>query len=102
MLPFLFMSTIKTFILIATLEAISYLVLLGLAMPAKYFLNMPIGVKVVGWAHGVLFVAYCGCLVLCWIRYRWDFIRVVLFFLASLLPFLPFLVERKLRKEYQL
>ena len=43
-------------------EAISFLVLLGVAMPLKYLAGMPMAVKVVGWIHGVLFVAYCFAL----------------------------------------
>jgi integral membrane protein len=93
-------STVKTFTTIALLEGISYVVLLGIAMPLKYFFEMPMAVKFVGWAHGVLFVAYVTFLLLCWIKYKWSFTRVVFYFIASLLPFLPFWVERNLKKEY--
>jgi hypothetical protein len=40
---------------VALLEAISYLVLLFIAMPLKYALGMPMAVKIVGSVHG-------GCL----------------------------------------
>ena len=82
------------------LEGISYVVLLGIAMPLKYFFEMPMAVKFVGWAHGVLFVAYVAFLLLCWTKYKWSFQRVVFYFVASLLPFLPFWVERNLKREY--
>jgi integral membrane protein len=39
-------------------EGISFLVLLLVAMPLKHFFNMPLAVKVVGWIHGALFIAY--------------------------------------------
>ena len=94
-------STIKTFTTIAFLEGVSYVVLLGIAMPLKYIFDMPLAVKFVGWAHGVLFVAYGAFLLLCWIKYKWSFKRVVVYFIASLLPLLPFWVERNLKKEYQ-
>jgi integral membrane protein len=95
-------QNLRTFCLIALIEGISYLLLLGVAMPMKYFLDMPMAVTVTGWAHGVLFMAYGASLLVCWIKYRWSFTRVVGYFIASLLPILPFLIEKRLRKEYQL
>ena len=92
--------TVRTFATTALIEGISYVVLLGIAMPLKYFFNYPYAVTVVGWAHGALFMLYATLLVLCWIRYKWRFGRVVYYFIASLLPVVPFFVERKLRKEY--
>ena len=93
-------SAVRLFSTIALIEGISYVLLLGIAMPLKYFLDMPLAVKVVGWAHGVLFMVYVVLLLICWIRYQWNFGRVVWYFIASLLPFLPFYVERSLKKEY--
>jgi integral membrane protein len=94
------MTLVKQFSNVALAEGISYVLLLGIAMPLKYFFNMPVAVKIVGWAHGVLFVWYCILLVICWKRYQWKFKRVLFYFGASLLPFLPFYVERELKKEY--
>ena len=91
---------VKNFSAVALFEGISYIVLLGIAMPLKYFFDMPVAVKVVGWAHGGLFIAYILLLVLCWFKYQWQFKRVVFYFLAALLPVLPFFVERNLRREY--
>lgn len=93
-------SKIKTFATIAFLEGISFAVLLGIAMPLKYFFDFPAAVTVVGWAHGVLFMLYALWLVLCWKEYAWSFSRVVGYFIASLLPIVPFMVERRLKKEY--
>jgi integral membrane protein len=93
-------KTLKTFASVALLEGISYIILLVIAMPLKYFFGFPYAVKVVGWAHGVLFVLYVGLLIACWRNYRWSFRRVVYYFVASLLPVVPFLVERNLKKEY--
>jgi integral membrane protein len=93
-------SKIKTFATIAFLEGISFAVLLGIAMPLKYFFDLPVAVTVVGWAHGVLFMLYALYLVLCWKEYAWSFSRVVGYFIASLLPIVPFVVERRLKAEY--
>ena len=65
------MSTFERFRQIAFAEAISYLVLLFIAMPLKYGLGWELAVKVVGWAHGALFMAYGAWLILCWQRYGW-------------------------------
>ena len=43
----------KSFKIISALEAISFLVLLGIAMPLKYIWDMPEMVRIVGMAHGV-------------------------------------------------
>ena len=81
---------------LAILEGISFLVLLGIAMPLKYFFAMPMAVKVVGWAHGVLFVALCIVLAqTTWVA-KWPPSRAVIIFIAALLPFGPFVVDRKI------
>ena len=50
--------TLKTFRVISLLEALSFLVLLLVAMPVKYILGNPELVRIVGMAHGILFVLY--------------------------------------------
>ena len=92
---------VRLFANVALVEGISYILLLGIAMPLKYVFEKPMLVTVVGWAHGVLFVAYGALLVACWARYRWSFGRAVWYFFASLLPVVPFFVERALRREYR-
>ena len=39
-------------------EGISFIILLGIAMPLKYMYAMPLPVRVVGMLHGVLFIWY--------------------------------------------
>ena len=43
---------------IGNIEGISYLLLLGVAMPLKYLGNMPMAVKIAGSIHGFLFVSF--------------------------------------------
>ena len=50
--------TLKTFRVISLLEALSFVILLLIAMPIKYILGNPELVRVVGMAHGILFVLY--------------------------------------------
>lgn len=94
------MLILKTYRKVALIEGVSYLLLLFAAMPLKYLFGYPLPVKYVGWAHGILFVAYILLLLICWIKYRWGILRVLAYLLASLIPFAPFLAEKKLKKEY--
>ena len=43
---------------VGMVEAVSFLLLLGVAMPLKYFAGMPLAVKIAGWIHGLLFIAF--------------------------------------------
>jgi integral membrane protein len=79
-------------------EGISYLLLLGIAMPIKYMLGIPEVVKYVGWAHGVLFVLYMVALLQVTLVHRWPVLKVAAGVLASLLPFGPFVLDKKLLK----
>jgi integral membrane protein len=76
-------------------EGVSFLLLLGVAMPLKYFAGMPQAVKIVGWLHGLLFIAYCLALLRVVVLAGWPLGRAALFFVAALLPFGPFLVDRR-------
>ena len=46
--------TLHLFRKIAIAEGLSFLILLLIAMPLKYFADFPHAVKFVGWAHGVM------------------------------------------------
>ncbi len=94
-------ASLRFFKWIGIAEGISYLLLLGIAMPLKYFADMPEAVKYTGWAHGVLFVAYLIALLWVWNDCKWSFGKAVLAFIASLLPFGPFLFDRRYLRESQ-
>jgi integral membrane protein len=79
-------------------EAVSFLALLGVAMPLKYFAGLPSAVKVVGWVHGMLFVGFCVALVWAAVAARWPLGRAALLFGAALLPFGPFAVDRRMKR----
>lgn len=82
-------------------EGSSFLVLLFLAMPLKYLAGLPLAAKVVGWAHGLLFVLYLAALARAAVAHRWRMGQILPAFLASLVPFGPFLLDRRLRLEAQ-
>jgi len=93
------MSSLNIFRKVAVAEGISYLLLLFVAMPLKYWANLPLAVKYTGWVHGVLFIAYAACLIMAWQEAKWKFGKAVLIFFASLLPIAPFFVDRNLKAE---
>lgn len=80
-------------------EGVSFLVLLGIAMPLKYFAGMPSAVRVVGLAHGVLFILFVLAVFEAMGSLRWSWRQVALALLASLLPFGTLLLDRRLRGE---
>lgn len=84
--------------LVGYCEGISFLVLLGIAMPLKYRAGMPEAVLITGWIHGVLFVAYVIVAVLVSTSEKWSNILVVGAMAAALLPFGPFVFDWRLRR----
>ena len=89
---------LKLFRATAILEGISYLALFGITMPLKYWAEILEPNKVVGYAHGVLFIAYVVlAIVFCWER-KWSIKRFIVLFLASLLPFGTFYADKKYLK----
>ena len=83
--------------LITFVEAVSFLVLLGIAMPLKYVWHLPIAVLVAGSIHGILFVVFCAALLRTLLVAGWPFSRAVLVFVASFVPIVPFFLDRRLR-----
>jgi integral membrane protein len=81
--------------LIGWLEGTSFLLLLGLAMPLKYFWGQPEWVRVIGMAHGVLFIAYLAAALQAAIDEGWSVTRTGLVMAASFLPFGTFYVDAK-------
>jgi len=81
--------------IVAFLEGISYLVLLGIAMPLKYFVGLPQAVRVVGMAHGVLFVLFVILLIQVATEKSWSFKKSALSFVSSLVPFGTFYADSR-------
>ncbi|MBH0207607.1 MAG: DUF3817 domain-containing protein [Nitrospira sp.] len=93
------MSPIRRFRLTALAEGSSFLVLLCIAMPMKYAMGMPRVVTVVGAIHGILFLAYIAQLAKLRVAFQWDNTFSLYAFLASLLPFGPFIFDKRLREK---
>jgi integral membrane protein len=80
-------------------EGISYVVLLFIAMPIKYIAGNPGAVWYIGWVHGLLFMLFILALITVKINMEWNFKRTFLAFVAALLPFGTFILDKSLRKE---
>ncbi len=84
---------------VGLIEGASFLLLLGIAMPLKYYAGMPMAVKVFGWIHGVLFILFCTALAQATRASGWNVIRAGTLLVASLLPFGTFVADKRLRRE---
>jgi integral membrane protein len=81
--------------IVAFIEGCSYL-LLGFTMILKYKFAMPQPNYVVGLAHGILFVLYIVLLIQVSILHRWNIFKMLMAFIASLIPFGTFYADKVL------
>ena len=91
-------SFINIFRIIAFLEGISYILLLGFATPVKYILEEPQYVKLLGMPHGILFIAYIAFAIMFRKEFKWNDKNFGLILLASIIPFGTFYIDRKYLK----
>ena len=85
--------------MIALAEGVSFLTLLFIAMPMKYFMGMPEVVRVVGSIHGVLFLLYIGLWAMLHVRQRWPVMFSLYVLVASIIPFGTFMLDKQLREK---
>ena len=85
----------QLFRLISLLEGISYLLLLFIAVPIKYYGNDEFYVKLLGMPHGLLFVAYVVLAIVIGNDLKWDLKTMFIVLVASILPFGTFYVDKK-------
>lgn len=91
-------AKLARFRIVSLAEAVSFLVLLCIAMPLKYAANLPIAVMIAGMVHGLLFLAYVA---LAWdqrVAQRWDAKRFGTVLIASVIPTGPFWLHKSLKK----
>ena len=88
-------SLFKIFKTVAFLEGVSYLLLLFIAVPIKYFGNDPQYVKMLGMPHGLLFIAYIILAVILGSKLKWPSKTLAIVLLASIIPFGTFYIDKK-------
>ncbi|HEU4552003.1 MAG TPA: DUF3817 domain-containing protein [Chitinophaga sp.] len=83
--------------IIAFLEGISLLILVGVAVPLKYGWHNPALVKIMGPVHGLLFLFFVLNTISVGIAYKWEFrITTWKVLLACIIPFGTFYIDRKI------
>ena len=91
-------SLFKIFRIVAFLEGLSYILLLGIATPVKYLMDDPQYVKLLGMPHGILFMAYIVLAFFLKPEKGWKGKTFAIILLASIIPFGTFYVDRKYLK----
>lgn len=84
---------------VSALEGLSYALLVFVAMPLKYGMGEPGMVRLMGMAHGVLFVAFSVALVAAWRARGWAATRTAGLMAWSLVPLGAVWIERSLQHE---
>ena len=84
---------------IALAEGVSFLVLLFIAMPLKYFANLPMAVTIIGGLHGALFIAFVILAMEVKKSYNKNWIWMGMALLASILPFGTMYMDKYWKRE---
>lgn len=84
------------------IEGMSFIILVFIGMPMKYYFDDPSVVKSFGMVHGFLFMAFVFESVRVSIVKDWSTLKVMLpLVLSSVVPFGTFIAEYKLLKDLQ-
>lgn len=88
--------------IIGFLEGISFILLVGVAMPLKYIGGYQHATWDIGMVHGLLFISYIIAVIPVKFALNWNFKTTFLVLLASLLPFGTFVAEYKIFRKYSI
>lgn len=93
------MSDSRTLLrIVSFVEGITFVGLMGIAMPLKYLSDpqWPLPVKIAGPIHGGFVILLIALLFWVVPKYGWKMSRAVVVFVAMLIPFGPFFIDRRL------
>jgi len=82
---------------LSLLEGLSLIVLVCIAMPAKYQFGVIDSVWQVGMTHGVLWTAYFFVSLIVSHQQKWSVMFWLLVLFSSIIPFACFFLDRKLK-----
>jgi len=77
------------------LEGISFLIILFITMPLKYILEYPSANKIVGMAHGILFISYVVMVFMLKSDEKWNVKDTAIILLCSIIPFGTFWMDKR-------
>ena len=80
-------------------DGVSLLVLLGIAMPLKYFADMPMAVTIVGTIHGYIVIFYLLAILYAQLRLQWHVGWSLLCLAAAFVPLAWFAVDRAIARR---
>lgn len=95
----LFKSHLGRLRVIAWLEGWSLLLLMFVAMPVKYLMDVPEATQAIGMIHGILFVMFITATLVISIIQRWNLGRIFIVMASSFVPFGTFYVDRKILRK---
>jgi len=85
----------NVFRLVSLFEGISYLLLIFIAVPVKYFGENESFVKMLGMPHGLLFIVYLILAIMLKYELEWKSKTFWVILVASVIPFGTFYIDRK-------
>ena len=83
------------FRIVSFFEGVSYLLLLFVAVPIKYFQGDVSYVKLLGMPHGILFMLYIVLAIVLRKEMKWDSKSFTIILLCAIIPFGTFYVDKK-------
>ncbi len=92
------MTSVGRFRVVSLLEGLSYVALMGIAMPLKYLAGNPGAVRIAGAVHGGLFVVFVLALVFTARACGWSRKQIATAMIAALVPLGAFWLEHRLRR----
>ncbi len=96
------LACLKRYRVMAYTVGIGLVLLVFVGMPLQFIWHHPGFEQVVGTLHGFLYMLYLVVAGELWYRSRWSLPRLLAVVSAGLLPFMAFVVERRIsRKAYE-
>ena len=92
-------SALTRYRIAAYVVGVGLLVLVLIAMPVKYLGDDPSLTQVVSPVHGFLYIVYLGVTLDLSMRLRWPLLKTVGVMLAGTVPFLSFVIERRIHRN---
>ena len=96
------LGLLKLFQKVTFAEGIS-LLLFAITMPLKYIWEIGLPNKIVGMAHGVIFIIFLFLLAAVAMDRKWKLMRIFWMGISSIVPFGSFIADKKIiKKEIEL
>lgn len=90
---------LKFFKYLAIVEGYSFILILFLTMPLKYLGGVLLPNKIMGMAHGFLFLSYVVVAIVLSQMLKWNFKKILIVLAMSIVPFGTFWMEQTYLKE---